>query len=32
VRRYFVVAQGMTLDDWVTRVQWRYLDDESTLP
>lgn len=27
VDRYFIVAQGMTPDDEVTRIEWRYLDD-----
>jgi hypothetical protein len=27
-RRYFRDAQGMLLDDYVTRIEWRYLDDE----
>lgn len=26
VRRYFVEAQGMDVDDEVTRIEWRYLD------
>lgn len=26
VHRYFVVAQGMSVDDMVTRIEWRYLD------
>lgn len=26
VRRYFIVAQGMTEADVVTRIEWRYLD------
>lgn len=26
VRRYFIVAQGMTEADSVTRIEWRYLD------
>lgn len=26
VRRFFVDAQGMSPDDEVTRIQWRYLD------
>lgn len=29
LRRYFLDAQGLTLDDVVTRIQWRYLDDEA---
>jgi hypothetical protein len=28
VRRFFVVAQGMDVGDFVTRIEWRYLDDE----
>lgn len=28
VRRYFVDAQGMSAFDEVTRIEWRYLDDE----
>lgn len=28
VYRYFVKAQGMKADDEVTRIEWRYLDDE----
>lgn len=27
VRRYFIVAQDMGWNDWVTRIEWRYLDD-----
>lgn len=27
---YFVDAQGMDPDDLVTRIEWRYLDDEAT--
>jgi hypothetical protein len=27
IRRFFVVAQGMSRDDFVTRIEWRYLDD-----
>jgi len=27
VRRFFIVAQGMSWRDWVTRIEWRYLDD-----
>ena len=30
VRRFFVVAQGMDVGDFVTRIEWRYLDDEAT--
>ena len=26
VQRYFVEAQGMSVDDEVTRIEWRYLD------
>ena len=26
VGRFFIDAQGMTLDDFVTRIEWRYLD------
>jgi hypothetical protein len=26
MRRFFVVAQGMSIDDFVTRIEWRYLD------
>ncbi len=29
VMRYFVEAQGMTRDDEVTRIEWRYLDGDS---
>lgn len=29
VYRYFVKAQGMSFDDDVTRIEWRYLDDEA---
>jgi hypothetical protein len=25
--RYFVEAQGMSLDDKVTRIEWRYIDE-----
>ena len=28
VRRFFVEAQGMARSDLVTRIEWRYLDDE----
>lgn len=28
VERYFVEAQGMTHEDEVTRIEWRYLDEE----
>ena len=28
VRRYFIDAQGMRADDLVTRIQWRYLDED----
>lgn len=27
VSRYFIHAQKMTLDDEVTRIEWRYLDE-----
>lgn len=27
VRVYFVIAQGMTVDDEVTRIEWRYVDE-----
>lgn len=30
VTRFFVDAQGMSSLDWVTRIEWRYLDDEVT--
>lgn len=26
VQRFFVEAQSMSPDDWVTRIEWRYLD------
>lgn len=26
VNHFFVEAQGMMLSDWVTRIEWRYLD------
>lgn len=26
VRKFFIDAQGMSLDDEVTRIEWRYLD------
>lgn len=29
VYRFFVKAQGMSFDDDVTRIEWRYLDDEA---
>lgn len=29
VRRYFTEAQGMTEDDTVTRIEWRYLDGDA---
>lgn len=28
VRRYFIDAQGLSPDAHVTRIEWRYLDDE----
>jgi hypothetical protein len=28
IRRFFVDAQGMSVADLVTRIEWRYLDDE----
>jgi hypothetical protein len=28
IQRFFVDAQGMSPDDVVTRIEWRYLDDE----
>lgn len=27
IQRYFLDAQGMSADDFVTRIEWRYLDD-----
>jgi hypothetical protein len=30
IRKYFTDAQRMTLDDEVTRIEWRYLDDEGS--
>lgn len=30
VQRYFVEAQGMARDAEVTRIEWRYLDEESS--
>lgn len=27
VRRFFIEAQGMSERDWVTRIEWRYLDE-----
>lgn len=27
VQRFFIDAQGMAMDDLVTRIEWRYLDD-----
>lgn len=27
VDRYFIRAQGMSIDDMVTRIEWRYLDE-----
>lgn len=27
VNRFFVVEQGMNRDDYVTRIEWRYLDE-----
>lgn len=29
VRRFFLDAQGMSVDDEVTRIEWRYLDGDS---
>lgn len=31
VRRFFLEAQGMSTADWVTRIEWRYLDDEQAV-
>lgn len=28
MRRFFVVAQGMSINDFVTRIEFRYLEDE----
>lgn len=28
LQRFFIDAQGMSLDDEVTRIEWRYIDDE----
>lgn len=28
VRRFFLDAQGMSVDDMVTRIEWRYLDQD----
>ena len=28
IHRFFVVAQGMSPDDKVTRIEWRYLDTD----
>jgi hypothetical protein len=30
IRRFFVEAQGIGPDDEVTRIEWRYLDGESS--
>lgn len=30
VRRYFTEAQGIQPEDYVTRIEWRYLDGEVT--
>lgn len=30
VQRFFVDAQGMSLDDDVTRIEWRYLEHDDT--
>jgi hypothetical protein len=32
VDRYFVQAQGMSVHDVVTRIEWRYLDDMAVTP
>jgi len=32
VRRFFVEAQGMDVGDFVTRIEWRYLDAEAGEP
>ena len=32
IRRYFVEAQGMDVGDFVTRIEWRYLDAEAGEP
>ena len=32
VRRFFVEAQGMDVGDFVTRIEWRYLDAEAGAP
>lgn len=29
IRRYFIEAQGMDPDDLVTRIEWRYIDQEA---
>jgi len=29
IDRYFVEAQGMRRTAWVTRIEWRYLDEET---
>jgi hypothetical protein len=29
VNHYFVIAQGLHPFDLVTRIEWRYLDDEA---
>lgn len=31
VRRYFTEAQHLLPDDYVTRIEWRYLDSEAAL-
>ena len=28
IRRFFTDAQGMSEDDYVTRIEWRYLDED----
>ncbi|HJR88617.1 MAG TPA: hypothetical protein VJ782_00490 [Aeromicrobium sp.] len=28
--RYFIKAQGMGVDDFVTRIEWRYLDGDAS--
>ena len=30
IHQFFVYAQGMSSHDLVTRIEWRYLDDEAT--
>lgn len=32
IHRYFIEAQAMSWHDWVTRIEWRYLEGGDTTP